>query len=133
MFSYCSLRFQCDILLKSRTSREHDSIFLSREHDSIFLRPRTRFDLPEAETETETETEADMDRAGEDGKVRFKYWIFQKSLFFAPKVWIFIIMATCYTFLESLGPGQCSRNICKIFLGLLEINKGVNMFKKLGS
>ena len=38
-----------------------------------------------------------------------------KSLFFCPKSLYFYKMATYYSILESLGPGQCNRNIFKMF------------------
>ena len=63
-----------------------------------------------------TTLDGDMDRAGEDGKVRFFNILdIPEKVCFCPKSLDFYKMATCYTFLESLGPGQCSRNIFKIF------------------
>ena len=41
-----------------------------------------------------------------------KVW---KKSDFCPKSLYFYKMATYYTFLESLGPGQCNRNIFKMF------------------
>ena len=40
--------------------------------------------------------------------------VWKKSVFY-PKSLFFYKIATYYTFLESLGPGQCNKNIFKMF------------------